>query len=123
MVFQDRAEAGRELAKRLERYANRSDVLVLGLPRGGVPVAFEVARALSAPLDVFVVRRFREPGDDDIALGGVASGGVVVLNRAILAIRKVPRDELAALAAAQEAEVARTERLYRGGLGPIDVRD
>ena len=78
--FRDRAEAGRRLAEKLVAYAGRADVLVLALPRGGVPVAFEVARALDAPLDVFVVRKLGVPGHEELAMGAIASGGIMVLN-------------------------------------------
>src|SRR5215831_11348940 len=84
MIFSDRADAGRILAARLSRYADRPDVLVLALPRGGVPVAFEVARALHAPLDVFLVRKLGVPGHPELAMGAIASGGVRVLSDDIL---------------------------------------
>lgn len=87
-AFHDRREAGRRLAEKLAAYANRSDVVVLALPRGGVPVAYEVAHALPAPLDVFVVRKLGVPGYEELAMGAVATGGVRVLNEEIVRSRK-----------------------------------
>jgi putative phosphoribosyl transferase len=80
MIFRDRTDAGRELATRLKHYADRTDVLVLALPRGGVPVAYEVAKALKAPLDIFLVRKLGVPGQEELAMGAIASGGVRVIN-------------------------------------------
>ena len=88
--FRDRAEAGRRLAEKLVEYAGRPDVLVLALPRGGVPVAFEVARALEAPLDVFVVRKLGVPGHEELAMGAIASGGVWVLNDDVIEALNIP---------------------------------
>src|SRR5437588_1664212 len=84
MLFQDRTEAGRLLAAKLSAYADRSDVIVLALPRGGVPVAYEVARALHAPLDIFLVRKLGLPGHEELAMGAIASGGVRVINDEVL---------------------------------------
>src|SRR6266705_3695936 len=84
MIFKNRADAGRKLAARLTRYANRGDVLVLALPRGGVPVAYEVAKELKAPLDVFLVRKLGVPGYEELAMGAIASGGVLVLDDTVL---------------------------------------
>ena len=120
--FRDRNEAGRLLAKRLTAYANRPDVLVLALPRGGVPVAYEVARALGAPLDVFVVRKLRIPGYEELAMGAVATGGVRVLNDEIVQRLRIPEYIIDAVAAREQQELARRERLYRGGRPPPDVR-
>jgi predicted phosphoribosyltransferase len=122
LPFRDRYAAGRELAARLAGYANRSDVLVLGLPRGGVPVAFEVARALAAPLDVFLVRKLGVPGREELAMGAVASGGVRVLNQDAVRALHIPADVIAAVAAREEAELARRAQLYRGDWPPPDVR-
>ena len=121
--YRDRAEAGRYLATELMDYANRNDVIVLGLPRGGVPVAFEVARALGAPLDVFLVRKLGLPGHEELAIGAIASGGVRILNEAVL--RQIPLDEaeIDAIAAREQAELDRREKLYRGGRPPLDPRD
>ncbi|HZP43398.1 MAG TPA: phosphoribosyltransferase family protein [Candidatus Binatia bacterium] len=121
MRFRDRADAGRALAARLARYAGRPDVLVLGLPRGGVPVAFEVARALGAPLDVFVVRKLGVPGHEELAMGALASGGVRVLNAEIVSGLGVSEEEIAAATAREAEELARRERAYRGDAPPLDV--
>src|ERR671912_2754124 len=91
MIYQDRAEAGKELAKHLKDYANREDVLVLALPRGGVPVAFEVANALHAPLDIFLVRKLGVPGHEELAMGAIASGGVRVLNQQVIDAFRIPQ--------------------------------
>src|SRR3954447_21425956 len=112
--FRDRHEAGRQLAEKLASYANRPDVLVLALPRGGVPVAYEVARALGAPLDVFVVRKLGAPGYEELAMGAVATGGVRVLNDDIVTGLRIPDYVIDAVAAWQLQELARRERLYRG---------
>ena len=120
--FRNRNEAGRLLAKRLTAYANRPDVLVLALPRGGVPVAYEVARALGAPLDVFVVRKLGVPGHEELAMGAVATGGVRVLNDQIVQRLRIPEYIIDAVAAREQPELGRRERLYRGGRPPPDVR-
>lgn len=122
MVFGDRREAGRLLASKLTEYADRPDVLVLALPRGGVPVAYEVARALHAPLDVFLVRKLGLPGREELAMGAIASGGVLVLNEDLVRSLGIPRDVLQAVIAAEREELERRERIYRGGRPPPDVR-
>ncbi len=114
MLFQDRSEAGRQLAARLVGYANRPDVLVLALPRGGVPVAFEVAVALNAPLDVFLVRKLGVPGQPELAMGAIASGGVRVINDDVVAYLKIPDAVIEAVAAEELLELQRRERAYRG---------
>src|SRR3979490_468904 len=121
-LFRDRREAGRLLAAKLAAYANRPDVIVLALPRGGVPVAYEVARALRAPLDVFVVRKLGVPGYEELAMGAVATGGVRVLNDQLVERLGIPEDMIDAVAARERQELARRERLYRGGRPPPDVR-
>ena len=120
--FRDRAEAGRKLAERLGNYAGRDDVVVLGLPRGGVPVAFEVARALSAPLDVFLVRKLGVPGDEEFALGAIASGGVRVVNRQLAESLEIPAEWIEAIEAKEMRELERRERAYRGDRPPPDVK-
>src|SRR5436305_5618591 len=120
--FRNRNEAGRLLAEKLTAYANRPDLLVLALPRGGVPVAYEAARALGAPLDVFVVRKLGIPGYEELAMGAVATGGVRVLNDQIVRRLDIPTYVIDAVAAREEQELARRERLYRGGRPPPDVR-
>jgi putative phosphoribosyl transferase len=114
MLFHDRREAGRFLAGKLIRYANRRDVLVLALPRGGVPVAFEVARALNAPLDLFLVRKLGVPGHEELAMGAIASGGVCVLNDDVVRPLRIHRRVIDAIAAEEKAELERREREYRG---------
>jgi predicted phosphoribosyltransferase len=121
-VFRDRREGGRALAKVLSAYADRSDVIVLALPRGGVPVGYEVARALHAPLDVFVVRKLGVPGHEEYAMGAVATGGVRVLNDKIVRLLGIPDEAVEAVARAEQQELDRCERLYRDGRPPIDVR-
>ncbi len=111
--FRDRKDAGRLLAERLAEYANRDDVIVLALPRGGVPVGFEVARALHAPLDVFVVRKLGVPGHEELAMGAIASGGVLVLERAVVEQLGIPAYVISEVAACEERELLRREREYR----------
>jgi predicted phosphoribosyltransferase len=120
--FRDRREAGRFLASRLAHYAGRPDVVVLALPRGGVPVAYEVARALNAPLDVFLVRKLGVPGHEELAMGAVATGGVRVLNERVVRALGMPEDVIDAVARREQAELARRERVYRQGRPPPDVR-
>lgn len=119
--FRDRADAGRQLATHLGDYAGRPDVLVLGLARGGVPVAFEVARALDAPLDVFLVRKLGVPGREELAMGAIASGGARVLNDEVVRSLEVPEETIASVAAEEQRELERRERLYRDGGGPSPV--
>jgi predicted phosphoribosyltransferase len=123
MLYADRREAGRALAKALGAYAGHPDVIVLALPRGGVPVAFEVAEALGAPLDVFLVRKLGFPGNEEFAIGAIASGGVRVLNEPILARYGVPAAAVEAIARAEAQELARRELSYRGDLPRLDVRN
>jgi putative phosphoribosyl transferase len=113
MRFRDRRDAGRRLADKLAAYADRSDVLVLGLPRGGVPVAFEVARRLHAPLDVFLVRKLGLPGHEELAMGAIATGGVRVLNEDVVRTLGVPEDVIDAIASEEQQELARREHIYR----------
>src|ERR671918_1542077 len=103
--FADRADAGRRLAERLQAYAGRDDVTVLGLPRGGVPVAAEVAKALGAPLDVFLVRKLGVPGHEELAFGAIASGGARVLNRDVVASLGIDSETIDAVAAREQAEL------------------
>jgi len=120
--FRDRREAGRALAAKLAAYAHRPDVLVLALPRGGVPVAYDVARALGAPLDVFIVRKLGIPGHEELAMGAVATGGVRVLNEQVVHALNIPDHVIDAVTASEQQELARRERLYRGDRPPPDVR-
>jgi putative phosphoribosyl transferase len=120
--FADRAAAGKVLAGKLSAYAGRDDVIVLALPRGGVPVAYEVAVALRMPLDVFLVRKLGAPGHEELAMGAIASGDVVVMNDEVLKLMKVPDEVIAATIDGERQELARRERAYRGDRSPIDVR-
>jgi putative phosphoribosyl transferase len=121
-LFRDRTEAGRQLAARLAQYAGRPDVLVLALPRGGVPVGYEVARALHVPMDVFIVRKLGVPGHEELAMGAVASGGVRVLNNQVVQGLGIPDYVIDAVADWEQQELGRRERLYRGQRPPPDVR-
>jgi putative phosphoribosyl transferase len=121
--FTNRAEAGRQLATLLHPYGNRKDVVVLALPRGGVPVAFEVARALHAPLDVFVVRKLGMPAHPEFAIGAIASGGVRVLNHDLIDGLDISAATVDALAEREQLELDRQERLFRGDRPLADVRD
>jgi putative phosphoribosyl transferase len=113
--FTNRTEAGRQLADDLKEYAGREDALVLALPRGGVPVAFEVARALGLPMDLFLVRKLGVPGHEELAMGAIASGGVRVLNEEVVRMFSPPEDTIARVAAQEQEELERRERAYRGG--------
>jgi predicted phosphoribosyltransferase len=119
--FADRHDAGRVLATHLSHYAGRDDVVVLGLPRGGVPVAYEVAKALHAPLDVFLVRKLGVPGHEELAMGAIASGGVRVLNNEVVRGLRIPPSWVDEVTEYESAELARRERAYRGDRPPLDV--
>src|SRR5215211_5276161 len=112
--FADRRHAGRVLAERLDGYADRSDVLVLGLPRGGIPVAFEVAGALRAPLDLYLVRKLGVPGHEELAMGAIATGNVRVLNRDVVDVLGIPESIIDQVAIHEGRELDRREREYRG---------
>ncbi len=121
MLFKDRTAAGQRLTAELAAYADRSDVLVLGLPRGGVPVAFEVAKALKAPLDVFLVRKLGVPGQEELAMGAIASGGVRVLNDEVVAGLGLSEVTIDRVAEKEQQELERRERLYRDDLPVPDL--
>jgi predicted phosphoribosyltransferase len=121
MIFRDRTEAGKYLAMKLAHYAGQSDLLVLALPRGGVPVAFEVAKFLEAPLDVFLVRKLGVPGHEEAAMGAIASGGVIVFNEQMLQGMRIPDDVINSVAERELQELKRREKIYRAGLPEIDV--
>ena len=120
--FRDRYHAGRRLAAALAPYAARPNLLVLALPRGGVPVGYEVARALNAPLDVMLVRKLGVPGHEELAMGAIASGGVRVLSQAVINALGIPDRVIATVAANEESELARREQAYRGDRARPDVR-
>lgn len=120
--FRDREEAGRLLAAELAEYAGRGDVLVLALPRGGVPVGYEVARGLGAPLDVFMVRKLGVPGHEELAMGALASGGVRVLNDSVVQQLRIPEATIDEAARREQAELERRERTYREGRPAPEAR-
>jgi putative phosphoribosyl transferase len=122
--FRDRIEAGQLLGRELAaRFGVIDHAIVLALPRGGVPVGYEVAKALAAPLDVFIVRKLGVPGHEELAMGAIASDGVRVLNRDVLDYAHITQQQLDAVAAREERELSRREAEYRGGRAPLDVRD
>jgi predicted phosphoribosyltransferase len=121
--FRDRDEAGRQLGRALaDKLGKRDDLIILGLPRGGVPVAAHVAEALGAPLDVFIVRKLGVPGHEELAMGAIASGGVRVMNRDVLDHMPVPQKMIDSVAGREQRELERREREYRGARPPLDVR-
>jgi putative phosphoribosyl transferase len=122
MLFRDRTDAGQLLAVRLARYAGRSDTVVLGLPRGGVPVAFEVAKALEAPLDVFMVRKLGVPGQEELAMGAAATGRIRVLNEALIRALGISEGTIESVAAEEERELQRREQLYRPASMPRQLK-
>jgi predicted phosphoribosyltransferase len=120
-AFQNRRDAGRTLAAALRKYAGRDDVVVLALPRGGVPVAYEVARALGVPLDLFLVRKLGTPGHRELAMGAIASGGVRVLNDDVVRWYGIPKDAIEAVAREEERELVRREQAYREGRESVSI--
>ena len=121
MIYKDRIDAGRQLATRLSNYTNRHDVLILALPRGGVPVAYEVAKALRAPLDIFLVRKLGVPGHEELAMGAISTGGVRVLNDDVVNYLGISGEVIDAVAADELKELERRERAYRGDRPEPDV--
>jgi putative phosphoribosyl transferase len=121
--FRNRSEAGKLLASKLTQYANRPDVLVLGIPRGGVMVAWEVATALNAPLDVCLVRKLGIPGNQELAIGAIAAGGFEVLNEDLLDWLRISGHTIAEVADLELQELERHDRIYRGDRSPLDIRD
>ena len=121
--FRDRRDAGKILAQELLDYADRSDVIVLALPRGGVPVAYEVAKALNAPLDIFIVRKLGLPGREELAIGAIASGGIRVLNEDIIRALNIPEELINKVAQRELQELQRREQSYRGDRPAPEVRD
>jgi putative phosphoribosyl transferase len=122
MIFRNRSDAGKHLATKLLDYANRDDVIVLALPRGGVPVAFEVAKILRAPLDVFLVRKLGVPGHEELAMGAIATGGVRVLNHDTIDYLGIPDSAIESIARTEQEELKRREREYRGNRPEPEVR-
>jgi putative phosphoribosyl transferase len=122
MLFRDRNDAGRQLAGRLAKYAGRPEVVVLALPRGGVPVGFQVAQALGVPLDVFLVRKLGLPGREELAMGAIASGGERVLNEDVVQSLGIPEEVIETVAAEEQRELQRRERAYRDNRLPLNVR-
>src|SRR5215217_372196 len=120
-MFRDRTDAGRQLAVMLRHYAGRSDVIVLALPRGGVPVGYEVAQSLGAPLDVFLVRKLGVPGREEFALGAIATGGTRVLNKQLIESLNIPPEWIEAIDAKERRELERRDRAYRGDIPPPDI--
>jgi putative phosphoribosyl transferase len=118
--FRNRAEAGAELARQLRSYAGRPDLLVLGIPRGGVPVAFEVARVLHAPLDVVVVRKLGLPEQPELAIGAIASGGIRILNQEVVTGLRVPKSVIEVVTRRERRELERREHAFRGGKAAVD---
>jgi putative phosphoribosyl transferase len=123
MIFKNRADAGRKLAARLMRYANRDDVLVLALPRGGVPVAYEVAKELKAPLDVFLVRKLGVPGHEELAMGAIAAGGMRFINHELVNYLGIPDEVIDAIAAVEQRELERRAVTYRNDRPQPEVTD
>jgi predicted phosphoribosyltransferase len=123
MHFRDRVDAGRQLGEALKaRYGDRPDVLVLALPRGGVPVAYEVARILNTPLDIFVVRKLGVPGHEELAMGAIATGGAIVFNEEVVDNLGIPKSAIDRVIQRERAELERRERQYRGNRPPPDVQ-
>jgi putative phosphoribosyl transferase len=123
LPFEDRTQAGCLLGEALAEYAKRSDVVVLALPRGGVPVGFEVALMIDAPLDIMLVRKLGTPGQEELAMGAIASGGVCVLNPDIVAVIDISQEAIEAVAATERQELERRERVYRGNQPPPAVEN
>jgi predicted phosphoribosyltransferase len=123
MIYRDRVDAGKQLATKLGDYANRDDVLVLALPRGGVPVAYEVAKALRAPLDIFLVRKLGVPGHEELAMGAISTGGVRVLNDDVVNYLGISTDVIDAVAEEELKELERRERAYRGKRAEPNISD
>ena len=121
MIYRDRIDAGKQLAARLSDYADRDDVLVLALPRGGVPVAYEVAKALPAPLDIFLVRKLGVPGHEELAMGAISTGGARVINADVVDYLRIPARVVDAVVDTELRELERRERLYRGARAEPDV--
>jgi putative phosphoribosyl transferase len=123
MIFQDRREAGKVLARAIEASQDWTNGIVLGLPRGGVPVAYEVSSRLNLPLDIFIVRKLGVPGQEELAMGAIASGGTLVINRSIVDEMAVSRDVIESIIERETLELKRRERVYRDGRPPLPIED
>jgi putative phosphoribosyl transferase len=121
MSFSNREDAGRKLAERLKAYASPKDVTVLAIPRGGVPVAYEIAKTLGVPLDVFVARKLGVPGEEELGFGAIASGGVLILDPEIIKAMALSETQIADVTARERRELERRERVYRGARTPLDI--
>ncbi|MCI0612429.1 phosphoribosyltransferase [bacterium] len=121
MLIRDRAEAGQILATKLKQYAKRPDVIILALPRGGVPVAYQVATILDLPLDIFLVRKLGVPGQEELAMGAIASGGVRVLNHDVIQALQIPESYIDSVAAKEQRELERREKFYKQNAPPFDL--
>src|SRR5262252_2231815 len=119
MIFKDRSDAGHVLAGLLSQYTNRDDVIVLALPRGGVPVGYEIARSLHVPLDIFVVRKLGVPGHEELAMGAVATGGIRHLNQDVIDALRIDANTIRKVSAIEEEEILRREHAYRGSRAPL----
>jgi len=122
MIFKDRSDAGKRLGNAMARFKGRSDLLILALPRGGVPVAYEVAKNLDAPLDVFIVRKLGVPGHEELAMGAVASGGLRVLNQDVITKLGIPTEQIERVCIKEEREIARRSAVYRGGKQTVEIK-
>lgn len=121
--FDDRIEGGKVLAAKLSEYKNREDVVILALPRGGAPVAFEVANTLNAPIDVFVVRKLGVPGQEELAFGAIASGGITVFNESLVHALRIPDSLIEKIIENEQKELERREKLYRGNRSPLELKE
>ena len=123
MIFRDRTEAGQVLASKLTKYLNQVDTVILALPRGGVPVAYEIGKELGLPVDIFVVRKLGVPGHEELAMGAIASGGVRHINRDVVDQLRIDSETIDVASRREQKEIERRERLYRGQRPPVDVRN
>ena len=123
MIFRDRTEAGQVLASKLTKYVNQVNTVILALPRGGVPVAYEIGKELGLPVDIFVVRKLGVPGHEELAMGAIASGGVRHINRDVVDQLRIDSETIDVASRREQKEIERRERLYRGQRPPVDVRN
>src|SRR5947208_1699462 len=123
MIFRDRTEAGQVLASKLTKYLNQVDTVILALPRGGVPVAYEIGKELGLPVDIFVVRKLGVPGHEELAMGAIASGGVRHINRDVVDQVRIDSETIDVASRREQKEIERREQLYRGQRSPVDVRN